>query len=138
MLRIAGIINFILSLGHLASLIRARQVFEAGGVGKEMAELSQIHPSLPYLLTVMVAIVLFVFGLYAFSADGRIRKLPLLKPVIFGIASLFILRTFMGIAEMIFRGGVHIPLELCYSSGSLAIGLLYLLGGLKKWRKIQD
>lgn len=136
MLKIAGISNFILSIVHLVSLFWAKQVFEAGGIGKEMNELSQIHPSIPYIVTIIVAIIFFVFGLYAFSADGRIRKLPLLKLGIFGIASLYLLRSLMGVVEILIRNDISVGLEVCYSLVALTIGLLYLLGGLKKWKKV--
>lgn len=135
MLRIAGLLCFVFSLGHLLSLFWAKQVFEAGGIGKEMNELSQIQPLLPYILTIIVAIGLFIFGLYAFSADGKILKLPLLKFGIFGIASIFIIRAFMGIVDIFLKDDISIKLELVYSLGAFIIGMLYLLGGLKKWRK---
>ncbi|MDU1889886.1 MAG: hypothetical protein E6767_04285 [Dysgonomonas sp.] len=134
MFKIAGILNFILAIGHLVSLIWAKQVFEAGGVGKEMEELALIHPALPYLLTVFVAIILFIFGLYAFSADTKIGELPLLKIGIFGIASIFILRAFAGIIEILISD-VSVVRELAYSSTALFIGLLYLIGGINKWRR---
>jgi len=69
------------------------------GIGKEMHELSQINSSLPYLLTIFVAVVFFIFGLYGLSADNQFRKLPYLKQVIFIIAGIFIFR---GMGELIF------------------------------------
>lgn len=99
MLKIGGYINLLIAIAHLVGLIWAKQMFEITGIGKEMVELSQIHSSLPYLLTIFVSIVFFIFGLYGLSADGKFRKLPFLKFGIFSIAGIYIFR---GIGELIF------------------------------------
>jgi hypothetical protein len=51
MLRIGGYINILISIGHIIGLIWADNMFHMTGIGKEMAELAQIHFILPYLLT---------------------------------------------------------------------------------------
>jgi len=134
MLKLGGYINICIATAHLIGLIWAKQMFELTGVGKEMGGLAQIQPSLPYILTVSVAVVFFIFGLYGLSAAGEIRKLPLLKPGVFSIAAIYIFR---GIGELIFDISKHVasPLtETTYSLIALAIGMLYLIGGLKKWK----
>jgi len=101
---------------------------------KEMTELAQTHFSLPYLLTIFVAIVFFIFGLYGLSADNKFRPLPFLKPVIFAIAGIYLLR---GIGELMFDLGKQQAnqfLEITYSLIAVFIGLLFLIGGLKKWK----
>lgn len=112
----------------------ADQLFEVTGIAKEMKNLGQIHPSLPYLLTIFVSIVFFIFGLYGLSADNKFRKLPFLKTAIFLIAGIYLLR---GLGELAvdFINGTNSPSETIYSMMALAIGLLYLIGGLKKWGK---
>lgn len=99
MLRLGGYINILIAVGHIIGLIYAEQMFEVTGIEKEMIELALIHSSLPYILTVFVAIVFFIFGLYGLSADGKFRKLPFLKLGIFGIAGIYIFR---GIGELLF------------------------------------
>ncbi|MGC3978192.1 MAG: hypothetical protein QM751_08205 [Paludibacteraceae bacterium] len=82
-------------------------MFEATGVGKEMAELAQIHFILPYFLTTFVAIVFFVFGLYGLSADNKIRQLPFLKPIICAILGIYLLRE---IVELVNTGTFSVRL----------------------------
>ena len=138
MLRLGGYINILIAIGHIAGLIWAEQMFEVTGIGKEMNELAQTHASLPYLLTVFVAVVFFIFGLYGLSADGKFKKLPFLKLGIFGIAGIYIFR---GIAVLIFsisQQGVQPISEIIYSIIALGIGLLFLFGGLKKWNLKKD
>lgn len=134
MLRLGAYINILIAIGHIIGLIWADQMFEITGIGKEMTALAKTHSSLPYLLTIFVAIVFFIFGLYGLSADGKFKKLPLLKLGIFGIAVIYLLR---GIGELIFdleKQQANQFLELTYSLIAVFIGLLYLIGGLKKWK----
>jgi len=134
MLRLGGYINILIAFAHLIGLIWAEQMFEVTGIGKEMNELAKIHTSLPYLLTIFVAVVFFIFGLYGLSADNKFRKLPFLKLGIFAIAGIYIFR---GIGELIIdmsRQEASPMAEIIYSIIALAIGLLFLIGGLKKWK----
>jgi hypothetical protein len=77
---------------------------------------------------------IFFFGLYGFSADNKFRQLPFLKPVIFAIAVIYLL---LGIGELIFnleKQEENQFLEITYSLIAVFIGLLFLIGGLKKWK----
>ena len=134
MLKLGGYINILIAIAHIVGLFWADKMFEVTGVGNEMAKLAQTHFSLPYLLTIFVAIVFFIFGLYGLSADNKSRPLPLLKPVIFAIAGIYLLR---GIEELIFdleKQQASQFLEITYSLIAVLIGLLFLIGGLQKWK----
>ena len=133
MLKIGGYINILIAIGHIVGLFWAAEMFEVTGIGKEMIKLAQTHSSLPYLLTISVAIVFFIFGLYGLSAADKFRKLPFLKPIIFLIAGVYLLR---GLGELIADNiqGTNSLAETVYSLFALTIGLLYLIGGLKKWK----
>lgn len=134
MLKLAGYINILIAIGHVVGLVWVDKMFEVTGIGKEMAELAQTHSSLPYLLTVFVAIVFSIFAVYGLSADGKFKKLPFLKPVIFLIAGIYLFR---GIGELIFdmeKQEATSLLETLYSLIAIVIGLLFLIGGLKKWK----
>lgn len=137
MLRLGGYINIIIAIGHIVGLFWADKMFDVTGVGKEMAELDQTHSTLPYLLTIFVAIVFFIFGLYGLSADNKFRKLPFLKPVIFLIAGIYLMR---GLGELITDNiqGTNSTTETIYSLFALTVGLLFLIGGLKKWKLLTN
>lgn len=133
MLKLAGYINILIAIGHIIGLLWADKMFEVTGIGKEMTELAQINSAFPYLLTVFVALVFFIFGLYGLSADNKLRKLPFLKPVIFIIAAIYLLR---GLGELVADNiqETDSMAETIYSLIALAIGLLFLFGGLNKWK----
>lgn len=130
MLKIGGYINILIAVGHLIGLFWADKMFEITGVGKEMTELAQIHFSLPYLLTIFVSIVFFIFGLYGLSADNKIIKLPFSKFGVFLIAGIYLFR---GLGELIFdlEKQAYQFAEITYSLIAVFIGLLFLIGGLK-------
>lgn len=131
MLKLGGYLNILIAIGHIVGLFWADKMFEVTGIGKEMAELAKTHYSLPYLLTVFVAIVFFIFGLYGLSASNHFRKLPFLQFGIFTIAGIYLLR---GIGELIVdlqQQQQNQFLEMTYSVIAIIIGLLFLIGGLK-------
>ena len=135
MLKFGGYINIIIAIGHIFGLFWADKMFEVTGIGKEMTALAQVHFLLPYLLTIFVAIVFFTFGLYGLSADNKFKRLPFLKPIIFLIAGIYLLR---GIGELIFdleKQQTNQFSEITYSLIAVFIGLLFLIGGLKKWEQ---
>ena len=138
MLKIAGYINIIIAIAHVIGLFWADRLFEVTGIGKEMTELGQKHVALPYLLTIFVSIVFFIFGLYGLSADNKYRRLPFLKPVIFCIAGIYLLR---GFGELIFdlqKQQANPFLEITYSVIAILIGFLFLMGGIKKCKTNED
>ena len=133
MLKIGGILNIIIAIAHIVGLFWAKQFFENTDAKEGMIALHQIHYTLPYTLTIIVSIVFFVFGLYGLSAAEKIRKLPFLKLGIFTIATIYIFR---GIGEQTYnliQGTTSTP-ETIQSIVALIIGLLFLFGGLKKWK----
>lgn len=135
MLKLGGIINIIIAIAHIFGLLWADQMFKVTGIGNEMAHLSKIHESLPFLLTFIVAIVFFVFGLYAFSAIGKIKKMPFLKLGVFGISAIYLFRGIGELAYNFTQQNKPSILETTYSLIAIGIGLIFLLGGYKKWVK---
>lgn len=134
MLKLGGYINILIAIAHIICLFNAEYFFEVTGVGENMRRDAEIHPFLPYVMTIFVAVIFFIFGLYGLSGAGRIRKLPLLKIGIFAIAAIYLFR---GVAGSIINIGFESLFQwhhLLFSLCALGIGLLYLLGGLKKWR----
>jgi len=135
MLKLGGYINILIAIGHIVGLIWADEMFRVTGIENEMKELAQIHVSLPYMLTIFVGIVFFIFGLYGLSADNKFKKLPFLKLGIFVIGGIYIFR---GLGELVFDSlsKTNSLTETSYSLIALTIGLLFLVGGLKKWNLV--
>jgi hypothetical protein len=133
MLKLGGYLNIIIAIAHIIGLFWAEQMFEKTGAGEGMKELSKIHSSFPYLLTAFVAIIFFVFGIYGILADNKTKKLPCLKFGIFTIAFIYHFRAIGEQSYNILKGTTAIS-ETIQSIVALIIGLLFLFGGLKKWK----
>ncbi|MFR9165927.1 MAG: hypothetical protein ACLVKO_06820 [Dysgonomonas sp.] len=134
MLKLGAYINFLIAAAHIIGLFWAQQMFDYTGIGEQMRENAAIHPLLPYIITVFTAIFFFIFGLYGLSGAGKIRKLPLLKTGVFTIAGIYLIR---GLVGCIINIGFETTFQwhhLLFSLFALGIGLLYLLGGLNKWK----
>lgn len=134
MLKLGGYINILIALVHLLCLFWAETFFDLTGVGDQMREHAAMHPLLPYGLTVFVAIIFLIFGLYGLSAAGKIKPLPLLKVGVFSIAAIYLLRGVLGAIVNIAFEPIFLWYHLLYSACALIIGLLYLMGGLKAWK----
>ena len=85
-----------------------------------------------YLLTVAIAFIFAVFGLYGLSGAGIIRRLPLLETGIYTIATLFLLRAVAGVAEMAVTGCALLA-DSTAAFAAAVVGTLYLLGGRRKF-----
>jgi hypothetical protein len=81
-----------------------------------------------------VAVLLVACAVYALAGGGVLRSLPLLKWVLFGAGSIFVLRGLMVVPVLLITWGwVHSadevpPTGLASSLTSLMVGLLYLGG----------
>lgn len=135
MLKLGGYINILIAVAHIICLLNADYFFEITGVGENMRRNAEIHPLLPYAMTVFVAVFFLIFGLYGLSGAGKIKKLPFLKIGIFTVAAIYLLRGILGsIINIAFENTFQWH-HLLYSVCALGIGLLYLLGGLQVWKR---
>ncbi len=135
MLKIGGILNIIIAIAHLIGLFWMEQMFKITGAYEGMKQVSEIHSLLPFVLTVLVSIVFFIFGLYGLSADGKFRKLPYLKFGIFAIAFIYLFRAIGEQSYNLIQGTITTS-ETIQSIIALVIGLLFAFGGIKKWNGV--
>jgi hypothetical protein len=89
--------------------------------------------------SLFVAGVLVVFGLYALSGAGSIRKLPFLKQGLVAISCVFVIRGLLLLPELLVAVGVfHVsipvaPRFILFSLGSLFIGIIFIAGTIGGW-----
>jgi hypothetical protein len=138
MLVLAAILSFAIALLHLAIIFlgpNAYVYFGAADLGAMEAQGSRI----PDLLTLVLVAVFALFGLYALSGAGVIRRLPLLAAGLVAIGSIYTLRGLVVIPDLIrLVQGAGYPLrQTVFSAVSLAIGLAYLIGTVRRWAFIR-
>ena len=125
MLKTAAVLNFLLAAGHVLCLFRLDAAFRLYRIEPFMDRLAALWPPIPYLITLGVACGLTVCGLYALSAAGAIRPLPLLRPAVYAIGAVFALRGLAGD----FRSA-----DLAAAVVAGAIGALCLAGGRRAFQ----
>jgi hypothetical protein len=127
------------SLLHVAIIVGGPDWYRFFGAGERMARLAARGSMYPTVLTVVIAAVLGVWALYAFSGAGVIRRLPLLRLVLPLVAAVFLARGILGVpvvmlAEhpyavelrsrmtfMIVSSAICVVLGLCYAVGAAAV-----------------
>ncbi len=135
-LRIGGWANLAIAAAHLVVLGWAWTVFRWVDIDEEMRDLADQNALLPYVLTLFVACCFLVFGLYALSAAGDLRRLPLLRPVLTFVAVVYLLRaTLLGGIQDLVAGDVK---QIVFAVIALLIGLCYAAGvlALRRQRRI--
>ena len=95
-LRLGAILHFIIALGHIGCLFALDEAFDAYGIKDVMHNMVFGHVWMLYALTFCLALAFALAGLYALSASGDIRRLPLTRTAIFAIIVLYSLRALAG------------------------------------------
>lgn len=87
------------------------------------------------------ALILVIFGLYALSGAGSIRRLPLLRLGLIGISSLYLLRGLFFILDVLIILGIlegEILVQGIISTiVFLAAGIAYAVGTALNWKEMQ-
>ncbi|MDA3789758.1 MAG: hypothetical protein PF503_14840 [Desulfobacula sp.] len=91
-------------------------------------------------VSLLIAGILALFGLYAISGSGHVQRFPWLKQMLAAISCIYILRGFLFVPELlVVMGVVHIstpvaPRFILFSLGILLAGLIYLAGTVGGWQ----
>jgi hypothetical protein len=140
LLRLGAAGSFCVSLLHVVIVFVGAPAYRFFGAGEHMARLDEQGSLQPALLTLFLAAVFCVWGLYALSAAGSFRALPFTKWLTAVIGGIYTLRGLLIVVQLWFYWGnsnglVHLH-DIGFSLASLAIGLLYLGGLAQRWRQL--
>ena len=95
-LRLGAVLHFIIAIGHIGCLFALDEAFEAYGIKDIMHNMVFGQVWILYALTICLALAFALAGLYALSAAGAIRRLPLTRTAIIVIIVLYSLRALAG------------------------------------------
>lgn len=95
-LRLGAVLHFMTAIGHLGCLFALDEAFDAYGIKDVMHNMVSDHVWMLYALTIGLALAFTLAGLYALSASGDIRRLPLTRTAIIVIIVLYSLRALVG------------------------------------------
>ena len=95
-LRFGAALHFLIAIGHVGCLFALDKAFEAYSIREIMHRMVAGHVWMLYALTVGLVLAFIVAGLYALSATGDIRRLPLTRTAIITIVVLYSFRALAG------------------------------------------
>ncbi|GAA6139618.1 hypothetical protein NBRC116583_33650 [Arenicella sp. 4NH20-0111] len=94
---VAGLLSFSASIMHLAIIVGGPEWYRFFGAGEEMARMAEQGLLKPKLITFTIALILFVWGAYAWSAAGRFPAFPFVNIVLIVITAVYFLRGIAGL-----------------------------------------
>ncbi len=138
LLAYAGMLSAAASIAHICIVLGGPSWYRFFGAGERMAKLAEQKSITPTIVTLGIAAVLGIWALYAWSGAGVIPKLPLIKPALVVITSVYLLRGVVGLVAP------HVSKHPAIVSNSkrfwfwsslvcLGIGVTHLLGTVKVW-----
>lgn len=119
--------SFLIALLHIALALRP-QWYRCFGAD-ELVQLHNKGSRFTVLVTLGLALMFAFWGIYALSGASVIRQLPLLRAVLIAASVRYLLRSLMLPSELVkvLTSGYSFRFVVS-STGSLAAGLLYLVG----------
>lgn len=142
----AGSLSLLAAVAHVAIIIGGPDWYRFFGAGEDMAKMAEQGELYPALITALIATVLTIWGLYAFSAAGLVRRLPWMKTALVVITTIYLLRGLVGLFGMALVGSVDSPYlnelqkEATFiwisSLVCLVFGGAYLFGTLGAWPRL--
>lgn len=134
----AGLISFGIAALHIFITTAGPKAYDYFGAGEDIVMMVRKGSVIPTLLTIFIAGIFAVFGLYAFSAAGLFHDLPLRGPLVVIIGILYTLRG-AAIFFQLERSGSNSeiePREILFSLISFTAGVCYLTGSYWNWKFI--
>ena len=138
-LLVAAAGSLAIALLHLAIWMSGSPAWYAWFGARGLGELAARGSIVPTLFTLPIAALFAVFGAYALSAAGFIRRLPLLKTVLVLLALIYTLRGLVLILDLFALVTVlnYPPRAAVFSGVSLSIGLAYSIGTIRAWPRLR-
>lgn len=88
----AGALSAIAAALHIGCVLGGPSWYRLLGAGEAMARLAERGSPTPALYAVVIGGVLCGWSAYAFSGSGALPRLPLLRPVLVAICSVYLIR----------------------------------------------
>ncbi|MBL4616628.1 MAG: hypothetical protein JKY46_02950 [Robiginitomaculum sp.] len=131
-------LSFIASFLHVGILFGGASWLRFFGAGEAMAQMAERGEAWPYIVTSLIAAVLFVWGLYALKGAGLIQSLPLplLRLGLLAIAMVFITRGLVLVPALLGVSQLSDVFWIITSAICLMMGMSYAIGLAQKWSEL--
>ena len=134
---LAGGLSAFASLLHVATIAGGGDWYRFFGAGEDMARAAEAGSPMPGLVTAGIALILAIWALYAFSAAGLVRRLPLLRTALVLITSIYLLRAAALVPLLILKPQLVDTFAIVSSAIVLCYGLAYAVGTWSAWHALR-
>jgi putative oxidoreductase len=97
LLIIAGLFSFLAACLHIGVVIGGPRWYRFFGAGESMALMAEKGSLKPAVITLTIAIILFLWAFYAWSGAGFFPSMPFLKAALSTITAIYLIRGLVGI-----------------------------------------
>lgn len=132
-LAIGALLSAIAAILHLLIIAGGPNWYRFFGAGERFAVAAAQGRYYPSLVTTGIAAVLSVWSAYALAGAGAIHPLPALRPVLIGIAGIYIVRGVAFVPAVLGAGRQVTPFVLWSSAICLGFGIVHLVGLIQRW-----
>ena len=136
-LSIAGWLNFAAALLHVACVVGGAEWYRFVGAGEEIAGAVEGGALWPHVMTLGIAAMLALWGAYAWSGAGRIRRLPLLRTALVAITAIYLFRALIFVPLHLRNPQLTEPVMVWSSAIVLVFGLVHSAGLAQRWKALR-
>ena len=122
---------------HLFMIVGGPDWYRFFGAGERFAVAAANGHYYPALVTTGIAALLGVWSVYALAGAGVIQRLPLLRTVLIGITTIYVVRGIAFAPAVMATGGKITPFVLWSSAICLGLGIVHLVGLIQRWRALR-
>ena len=128
-----GLLSTVAAFLHLGIIAGGPEWYRFFGAGEGMARMAEQGSPTPTLITIGIALILFVWAAYAFAGAGLIRRLPLMRTALVTITTIYLLRG-MILFPALAAGPKQVDAFTIWSSiAVLFYGMTYAAGTWRSW-----
>ncbi|GGZ51144.1 hypothetical protein GCM10008101_00130 [Lysobacter xinjiangensis] len=132
---LAAALSALAALLHVAVIAGGPDWYRFFGAGERMARLAEARSVVPAVVTLGIALILAAWSVYAASAAGLLRPLPLTAAALVAITAVYVLRG-LALVPVALMPALRTSFNLWSSAICLAIGLVHAVGLWQVWKRL--
>lgn len=125
-------LSFLAAAMHVGVIIGGPSWYHLFGAGKRFVRAAEAGSWYPTVVTSAIALMLWVWGMYALSGAEVIKTLPWLRPALCAITLVYLLRGMAGPFVLLGKGH-SMRFILISSAVCLIYGVVHLIGLVQVW-----
>jgi hypothetical protein len=133
---LSAALSAIAALLHIGIVVKGASWYRFFGAGEKFAQAAERCERWQDVITLGIALVLFVWAAYALSGAGVIARLPLLKLALIAITSVYLLRGLAVVPLLLFARDKSTPFLIWSSLICLGFGIVHAIGLAQVWHRL--